>query len=56
MKEPKILTILHKIREDHYHETYRLTSEEFIAKLKDETAPLKQRLLKKNLRALHPSR
>ena len=57
MKEPKILDILHKIRENHYHETRGATSEEFIKKIKNETAPLKQRLLKKNsLRVLHPSR
>ncbi len=57
MKEPKILDILHKIRENHYNETRSATSEEFIKKIKNETASLKQRLLKKNsLRVIHPSR
>jgi hypothetical protein len=57
MKEPKILVDLHKIRENHYVETRGTTPEEFIEKLKEETASLKRRLIKKNnLRVLHPSR
>lgn len=57
MKEPKILDILHKIRENHYNETCGETHEEFINKLKNETASLKQRLMKKdNVRVLHSSR
>ena len=57
MKEPTILDMLHKIRENHYHETCGETSEDFIKKIKNETASLKQRLLKKNsLRIIHPSR
>jgi hypothetical protein len=57
MKEPKILVDLHKIRENHYHETRGATPEEFIQRLREETASLKRRLSKNNsLRTLHPSR
>jgi hypothetical protein len=57
MKEPKILVDLHKMRANHYVETRGTTPEEFIKQLKEETASLKRRLLKKNnLRVLHPSR
>ena len=46
MKESKVIVDLHRIRERHFDETKGMSSDEFLAKLKEEVAPIKSRLLK----------
>lgn len=48
MNDPKIMTLLHKIREENYETTKHLSSEEQIKKIQDEVREIKKRIQSKH--------
>ncbi len=45
MREPKVMKLLHEIREKHYEETRHLSDEEFLNSIHREAESLKKRIL-----------
>ena len=45
MREPKVMKLLHEIREKHYEQTKQLSDEEFLKSVHREAEPNKKRIL-----------